>query len=332
MSGKDNIDKEERKIFIDWVPGIIRNDFVRKFISLFFACLVYFTVSFKVGDVLNVQNVPVSVVVPPGLVDRDTEVKRVRVTLRGSKRALSSITASDVRIRLDVQQERFTPSMPYNIKINVGDIRTPVGTRAVSVTPEYLTLNIEEQDTREIPVQARFDSMKKLPVDLKVGKVKLSPPMVAITGPKSMLENIESVPTVPIPLDGSTIESFEYNVKLASLPGARTVPGEVKAEVEIVREFINRTFKSVPIRMMGSTNIQGLKVELLTSPHAEVILSGARSELLAFKPDNIRPYVDISGFDKPGTYMVDLNCWVDDQSMKIVNVYPAQVQIKITAP
>ncbi len=322
-------DGDDKKRF-NWIPSIIRHDFVRKFIALFFACLVYFTVSIKVGEVTNIQGVAVRISLPQGLVDKDTEVKKVRVTLRGSKRALSSVTASDIKIKLDVAMDKFVPSMPYSIKIDAHDIRTPVGTRVSGVTPSFLTLNLEEEESKEVTIQAKFNSLRKLPSDLKVDKVKLTPSAVTLTGPKSLIDEIEKISTVPIPLDSTTLESFEYQVKLTAIPGVKIIPGEVKAQVDIVKEFVSKMFKSIPIKVLGNSQGQHLKVELLTSPHAEVTLSGTKGNITNFKPEKIKPYIDISGFDKPGTYMVDLRCWIDDQGIKVTNIYPKQVQIKVT--
>ncbi len=322
-------DGEDKNRF-NWIPGIIRHDFVRKFIALFFACLVYFTVSIKVGEVTNIQGVAVRISLPQGLVDKDTEVKKVRVTLRGSKRALSSVTASDIKIKLDVAMDKFVPSMPYTIKINANDIRTPIGTRVAGITPSFLTLNLEEEESKEVPIQAKFDSLRKLPSDLKVDKVKLTPSVATLTGPKSLIEEIDKVSTVPIPVDSTTLDSFEYQVKLTAIPGAKIIPGEAKAQVEIVKEFTSKAFKSIPIKVLGNSQGQRFRVELLTSPHAEVTLAGPKGAIAEFKSEKIKPYIDISGFDKPGTYMADIRCWVDDQGVKVTGIYPKQVQIKIT--
>ena len=56
-----------------WIPAIIRNDFLRKFIALFFAILVYFMVANRIGIEEQIQNVPVEIELPGGLVNLDAK-------------------------------------------------------------------------------------------------------------------------------------------------------------------------------------------------------------------------------------------------------------------
>ena len=228
---------DEQKKNLRWIPAFIRHDFVRKAIALFFACLVYAIVAYKVGGTVNIPSVPVIIEMPAGLVNKDTTIPKVKVYLRGSKRTLSNITAADLSIKVRVEENKYLPGSPYTLKINLDNIETPAGSRPVNVIPDEFKLLLEERIPKEVEIKPRFNSERNLPPDFAVGKVRLSPATAIIKGPKSVIDETREIFTQPIPLDRSTIESFEYQVRLAdNHPGISVSPDKVTSEVEIVRQ------------------------------------------------------------------------------------------------
>ncbi|MDD3119391.1 MAG: hypothetical protein PHQ27_09445, partial [Victivallales bacterium] len=70
--------------WLNWVPGIIRHDFLRKLIALIFALMMFYIISYKVGRTVNLNSVPVHVVLPAELINMDSSPPKVTVTLRGN--------------------------------------------------------------------------------------------------------------------------------------------------------------------------------------------------------------------------------------------------------
>lgn len=314
------------------IPGIIRRDFLRKMIALFFALLVYAIILYKIGKTVNIQGVPVEVVIPAELVNMDSTVPKVTVALRGSERRLNRLGAGDIKIKAKVDENKFLPDLPYSLKINQEDVKTPLSIHVVAITPPELLLVLERKISRQVSIKPRFGSLQNLPSDYGIGKVKLNPATAMVTGPKSVVEKIQMISTDPIPLDGSTMESFEYQVKLADhYPGVKITPDTVTSEVEIVKELLSRTFKAVPLRVLRGGNDQGkLRYDLVSTPHADITINGPKGQVMKLTDDRIKPYVDISSFDKPGSYMVDIRCWVDYPGVGVQNIYPRQAQVKLT--
>jgi len=321
---------EENKSWLRFVPGFIRNDFPRKLIALFFALLVYAIVVNKIGTTVNIQGVPVDVTVPAELVNMDSTTPKLTVTLRGSERWLSRIVAGDIKIKTKVEENKFIPDLPYSLKINPEDIKLPIGVRLVNYSPQEVLLVLEPKIARPIPIKAKFNSVQNLPSDYVVGKVKLNPNSAMVTGPKSVVEKIQMISTEPIPLDGSTVESFEFQVKLADhYPGVKITPDTVTAEVEIIKEYLSRTFKSIPIRVLREGD-QKLRCDFVATPHTDITVSGPKGQISKLTDDRIRPYVDISTLDKPGSYMVDIRCWIDFPGVTVQGMSPRQAQINLT--
>lgn len=313
-----------------WVPRFIRHDFLRKMIALFFALLVYFMVTSKIGTEEKVSNVPVNITLPAKLVNLSDQTPRVTLIVRGNKRMLSKLTASDIKINTNVIESKFQAGAPYTLKLTSDNVNLPFGVRVSDIQPAEIILNLEPVESRLVKVKPAFDSIKKMPEDYVVGRVTLTPEEVWITGPESMVKNIASVQTEPIPLDHQT-ESFDFQATIGPKNGFKVSPDRVNVNVEIVKYFEDFTMKSIPIRILETTS-EGLKmkVELLSTPHVEVTLNGPSGKISAMKPEMIKAYIDISAFDQPGQYSVAVGCWLDINGVKVKNIYPKQITVKLS--
>ncbi len=312
------------------MPGIIRHDFLRKVIALLFALMMFYTISYKVGKTVTLHGVPVNVIMPAELINMNSSPPLVDVTLRGNERWLSRITQGDIKVRAEVDASRFIAGQPYNLKIQPEDIKTPLGVKVVSVSPLESYMILEPRISKPVTIKPKFDSTSNLPHDYVVGNVKINPANAVVTGPKSVVEKIEAISTEPIPLDATTTESFEYQIKLANYLGATLTPDTVTAEVEIIKEYISKTLETLPIRIMTGLESAKFTFEFNSTPHVNVTLSGPRGVITNLRPEQIRPYIDVSGLDKPGSYTVDVGCWIDAKDAEVVAIYPKQVQVQLT--
>ncbi|MDD3118626.1 MAG: CdaR family protein, partial [Victivallales bacterium] len=265
------------------------------------------------------------------LINMDSSPQKVTVTLRGNERWLSRTLPGDIKIRADVDASRFIPGQQYNLRIMPEDIKTPLGLRVTAVNPENLCLILEQRISKPVAIKAKFNSRANLSHDYAVGNVNINPATAMVTGAKSVVEKIEAISTEPIPLDANTMESFEYQIKLAdNYLGITVTPDTVTAEVEIVREYLTRTFETLPIRIMTGVENAKMMVEFNSTPHVNVTISGLRGNINNLRPEMVRPYIDISGLDKPGSYSVDVGCWTDAKNTRVVSIYPRQVQVRLT--
>lgn len=332
MMGQEYQQSSSDSSGVRWVPYFIRHDFWRKAIALFFAFLIYFIVSVKIGQERKISNVPVEIDLPTTLACMDKKTPQVNLSLKGSKQKLNEVTASSIKIRVPVDETLYNPGIPYTLRLNNQHVRVPFGISIVDIDPRELTLNLDRKVTARVPIAARFDSENTLRNDFAVGQVRFNPSEVRISGPETIVREIVSVQTSPIPLDGLVADSFEYRVGLVAQDGVVATPDVVNARVEIVRKYATRVFQSIPIRLLASVEHQAnTTVEFLSSPNVEVTLKGPQSTLALMRPTAIKPYVDASAFQEAGTYSVDVTCWLDTVGdITVTNIYPAKVQIKVT--
>ncbi len=321
----NHVDKIKSKF-----PKFISNDFPRKLLALFFALLVYFTVSYKIGDERRIQEIPVKISVPAVLVNMEETHPKVSLDVRASSRNLKQLTAAKFSIHIKLKETEYIPGEPYPVKILPQDVRAPIGVKVLKITPSEFLISLDRNVTREIKIKPRFEKGAELPEGYTTGNVTLEPSHVALSGPSRLVNMIKSLDTEPIPLDKSTTESFDYKIPVANKEGfIKIIPSKVTAQVEIVKEEEKRIFRSVPIKLLTANNGKEMVVELVSTPHVDVSVIGPKSKIQMMKANQLKAYADISSFDKPGAYNIDIGCWTSLPDVRIKNIYPSQVQVKL---
>jgi YbbR domain-containing protein len=322
---------EKIKRLGSFFPGFISNDFPRKLIALFFALLVYFTVNYKIGDEGKIQGVPVKINIPNSLVSMEEGAPKVTLDVRASSRNLKKLTSASFSVRVYVNESKYVSNEPYPVKITPQDVNAPLGVKVVKVEPDEILLTLDRNISRKVPVKAKLERTSKLPEGYTAGEVKLTPEEITITGPGRQVDKIKSMFTEPIPLDKTTTESFDFFIPLAVTSSViKMNPPKVMAQVEIVREEEKKLFRSVPLKILESSSEKNLKAELITTPHVDINVVGSKTKLKLMKASQLKAYLDISSFDKPGVYNVDVGCWTLVENVKVDSIYPPQVQVKLT--
>jgi YbbR domain-containing protein len=322
---------EEIKRLGAFFPGFITNDFPRKLIALFFALLVYFTVNYKIGDEGKIQGVPVKINVPSSLVSMEEGFPKVTLDVKASSRNLKKLTSASFSIKVYVNESKYVPDEPYPVKITPQDVHAPLGVKVVKVEPDEFLLTLDKNVSRKVPVKAKLERSSKLPEGYTYGEVKLTPAEITVMGPSRLVDKMKSIQTEPIPLDKTTTESFDFFIPLANSSSVIKLNlSKVMAQVEIVKEEEKKLFRSIPLKILEASKEKSMETELITTPHVDVNVVGSKSKLKLMKAAQLKAYVDVSSFDKPGVYNVDVGCWTPLENVKIDSIYPPQVQVKLT--
>lgn len=327
---KTTVSEMAPKAKFHWIPGIIRNDFWRKLIALFFGALVYYAVQMtQLGAERTINGIPVEIEMPENLINLSDQVPTVSVTVRGSQRRVKELSANDFKIKAFVKESDFIPDSLYVLRIDKKIIKSPHLITVLKVSPAEKELSLERKDRRLVDIKPVYNSLSKLPRDYTVSEVRFTPDKVWIIGPARQVRDIKSVFTEPIPLDESTVDSFEYEIKLAAPKLVSVTPDKVSATVTVKQEYSSRVFKSVPLRVLGAVGAIGSKVELLSTPNVDITVNGPKGKIVEMKSSMVKPYIDMSGLDDPGTYTVTSECWLTVPGVSVKNIYPAKIKVKI---
>lgn len=323
-------------------PGIIRRDFTRKLFALLLTgiiCLALREKRLKTEDSLTFTDIPVelpaSIASPDGtgqkvLLRKAPRQILVSIKVNGPRWLLQKYSSSDFSIQPPkLDHKKFIEGVPYRLHLTPGNVQKPFFLTASveSVHPDNIEVNFDVQKTKAVKIDPVFDSKKPLPEGYAVQKITLTPSEIRVTGPAAILENLETLQTKPIPLDG-IVQSFDYNAPITvSAPGVKLSQDTVFAQISIERSIIAQEFSLLPLRVLDDKIPNGY--ELLSGDRISVTLSGEKTALAKLKPEDVKPYIDISHL-VPGVYTQPVNCWVTPPEFHIVKIEPTTIKVKIS--
>ena len=135
----------------------------------------------------------------------------IRIAITTNKNIIDKIKVSDITATADLQQAVSLDTNPVMVPITVTCSVPGVTPNDIKVTPQNLSVNLDEKETQEFVVNvSRGDT--KPGKDYEVGSLTANPEKVRITGPKSLVNKIDKV-NATISLDGNT-QDFTQDVNL----------------------------------------------------------------------------------------------------------------------
>ena len=135
----------------------------------------------------------------------------IKIAITASKKIRDKIKVADISAVADLQQAVSLDTNPVMVPITVTCSVPGVSSNDIKVTPQNLSVNLDEKETQEFVVNvSRGDT--KPGKDYEVGSLTANPEKVRITGPKTLVNKIDKV-NATIELDGNT-QDFTQDVNL----------------------------------------------------------------------------------------------------------------------
>lgn len=320
---------EKSRFPLRFIPGFIRRDFIRKLMALILASIIYAAVLDRLSTNHVVPGVRIPVNPPPGFVLMEEGNPVVKVTVSGSQSLLKRLKPEDFTVTdVEIDPEQYREGRPYVLPVTPENIHSPIGVKVISVSPESFRVDIDKEVSRELPVEAVFDSKMPLPPGYAVTKVTVSPQNVRVTGPSMILKELGIMKTEPISLDRMT-QSFDVNTYVVmTRPDIKITPGKVLVQTEIKREISTRTFSQIPVRIMRGAENVSAEVEFLSPAYVNVTVSAPSEILERLTSPEIKVHIDLSGVGAKGTFELKLNCWVAN-NVEVKSMTPRTVKVRI---
>ena len=280
--------------------SLVRKDFGR--IALFFALLVYFSVSRELSEAQKISGVPVEVILPVELIDVEPTPHYVTVNVKGSKHDLANLNPASLRAEGKVFYNNFIAGQPYQLQLRPEDFRSWNGVRVTSVDPGdgKIMLNLQRRRTANVPVKPTFSG--ELAPNYERTSVRSIPSEVQVSGPEQT--------------GGVTIS-----------------PTRVTVQIEVARNYEMRTFSSLPVLLLTKPAKNGPKLnyELLDDNMlVEVTVSGLASAVRKLRRTEVLPYLEVSQITDPGIYRIDVGCYLKGESLDVKKITPTQIKVKVT--
>ncbi len=314
---------KKRKKF-KFIPGIIRRDFFRKFIALFFAYLLWVVVQNKIGIEQDFHDIKVNISHPPSLYLFKNNYS-VIVKLKGSERTLKSLSSSDIKIQKSILIDQYIEGESITIHLKPSDVKVPSSVQVVHIdNPAILIEGIDKAKTKTVDI---IYKLKNTPLTgYTLGDVTLKPNKVEITGPKTKINGIRSVETEPIDIQiKNSFRIDDLSLVQKSKDIAFTKNSTVSAEIEILNKYATRIFQKLNIRLFLS---DVLEKKILSPQVVNVTLHGLKSVIETIQPKDIIPNIDLSNYEKAGNYKVKVECWINGKpNIQIKSITPSHATV-----
>ncbi|HEY8487949.1 MAG TPA: CdaR family protein [Thermaerobacter sp.] len=288
---------------------LFENETRLKILSVILAIILWFGVMSsqnpdQARTVYDVEVVPEGL--DPGLAVLSLEPHAVDVTLSGPQEFLEDLSGRDARVTVDVSG------------VGPGEATRPVTVipargrlRVVRVSPQYVTVRIEQRMEKTVPVELQLNG-EPAP-DYIIENPAVSVEQVTVSGARSLVERVarvvasvpvggiqstiaHSVTLVPVDASGRPVE--------AAYPQALVLePLTVQVTVPVV--FMPR--KTVPVQArLAGTPAEGFEIGNITIEPAEVTVRAREERLLQDLEFLQTEPVDIGGLDETVTREVPL--------------------------
>lgn len=175
----------------------------------------------------------------------------VKLTVRG--RAEDIYLFSDEDFRAFADFSAYDVPGRYAVPISVQSLRSAelLNDIQIDTDPKFLDLAFDWKVTKQVEVTA---DLKGFPASgFEVAEVRVEPAFVEISAPESVAALIETVSTIPIPIDGSR-NSFSVLAEVALDDKTVSFTGEpiVRLYVTVSEVFTEKTFEPLPIELNHS--------------------------------------------------------------------------------
>lgn len=163
-----------------------------KIVSLLLALILWITIlGFKREEVT--KNVRFEPLVAPGMVITSKFPSYIQFKLSGPRVLLKDVDRRVQPIRPDLRRHKETV-IPIAISEDLlGEL--PNGVKVVSYSPAILSLRLEEFIERKVSVKPTLQG--NVATGQMVSKVEVDPPQITVAGPRSVIEELDSIPTEP---------------------------------------------------------------------------------------------------------------------------------------
>ncbi len=288
-----------------------------KLMSLGLSVVIWSFVSAVGVEEVDVHDVPIEVVTPPGMVVWSISVQSVTVRIRGTRADLARLDALYGRLNVrDVGMGKGDMRVVDAVCDRRCRFNLPHGVRLVRVSPPVIRLTLVAERSARVKVEPQL--VGKVREGYEITNVEVLPSRVLVMGPEPVVKKLRAVQTVPINCDGR-YESFRVEVPIEEKVERHRIKVFEKVQVKVViaKVLDVRKFKDIEVRVLVPPGWSG-PVEV-KPPKVEVTLRGEKRVLDALQPTAIIPFVRLPG---EGKYKLPVEVRLDAAGVEVAGSLP----------
>lgn len=242
-----------------------------------------------------------------GLVLVSDDEYKINLQLYGNRKDLNKVNSGNVTIIADLTKiyDPGTHNLSYNISYP-GDVPSDAFTE-MSRTPSRIRVTVEQKITKKIPVELSYTGTVPINYRAKTDAVVLDYPEVSITGPMSVISQIE---TARIQVDMTDqIKTFEQTCRftLCNKDGEPVDAASVVTDVAEVTATVPIQFmKYVPLKVVllpgGGADEKNTTV---VYEHDKIRIAGSRETLLGIN-EIVLDTIDLGALTRKTVFEYDV--------------------------
>jgi len=293
-----------------------------KVLSLMLAVLLWMTVAGE-ETVERGLRIPLELQqFPQGLEIVGDVPATVDVRVRGGSSVLSRLGAGDVVAVLDLRTARPGQRL---FTVTPEQVRVPFGVEVVQIVPGAIGMTFERTASRRVKVVPAIEGHPA--PGYVAGAAAADPATVEIVGPESAVKRASEATTEPVSVTGAR-EPVRELVSIGMVdPALRLkLPRPAAVTVQVVPAPLERTVRHRPVRLRNLA--PNLSAEAAPTS-VDVTLRGNRDALNHMLPDDVTPFVDLSGLGA-GEYTLTTHASAS-QDAGVVRIEPSSVKVRITS-
>ncbi|MFA5687908.1 MAG: CdaR family protein [Kiritimatiellales bacterium] len=269
-----------------------------------------------------VTDVPVEISAGPGRAVMDQSAETVNIRFRGAREDLRFISSDELAVFIEVP--RTSDRAKQSVKLQPRFVRTTSRAQIVQFDPSEITVSIDREVERILPVKAVFEG--ELPAGVQLEKTECTPAAVRVRGAEQLLRNLELVRTVPVSLDGR-YTSFRTAAMIADTAEFwNASPEYVTVDFTLVERVVTRRLENINIRVLVSSAES--RVTRISPETATIELSGRTANVDDLHRHDVYLYADCSELTAAGEYEMPVHAAVP-AGFKTDRIEPATVKVTV---
>ena len=300
--------------------SVFSKDWLLKSISLMIAVVIWYVIG-REDMVDKIVMVPIEIInMPRDLVVANQFKKEIEVTLSGPRAAIEDMTSRSVTRQINLSSASPGTSVIVNGK---DSIPVPRGITVLRIQPSSIILSLDKLVQKQYPIAPITKG--EVAQGFQLEYVKLDPANISITGPQTVLSQVDELRTKIIDLGGLST-SKQMQVPLDLSPEIVELIGEtsITASIEIAVKSVEKIFTKIEIGPL----IDGKKYKL--SPESADVVLKIPVNLIK-KGVEPRSLFSLSGellYDNETVKLQVVSKEDTPQPLEVVSIFPPTVKLE----
>ena len=323
------------------IKEVFTGNILTKFMALVMAVALWlYAINRHTGDLT--ETVKMTVSVPEGIIILEQSVEEITVHLRGPQNIIDNVESmikdKKIQARYSVNESPsgIEDQVKQTIPITKEYLNLPNAVKLVSVYPDKVDIILGKLQQKKLKVN--LQKKGEPAIGYAIANEFIFPGEVDVIGPLNMLKEASTINTVPVDIDGITIDqnrTFPWRIGIDQKVIIRgdksiSVPVVCKEDVQIwlqvVEQQDTKLFEKIKVRVMRPADYP---YECkLQDEFASVKLRGPKLLLDKLNPEDVVLFIDVTSLKPPGPYKQPIKCVLPKSTELVDKLSEAHVDIR----